>query len=88
MAWHTKLEYCTVERDFSYREIAEFTGTSHTQVRRWRDQEAEPTDPQKAILGALSEWIQKDSVGGKAYLLGIARKRGHDEFLRTIFCEP
>jgi transcriptional regulator with XRE-family HTH domain len=88
MDWHSALKRCKAEEGLSDHEIGEITGTSHTQVRRWREQEATPTGPQEAIIVALTEWLQRDSsVGGKSYLIGIVRKRGHREALETIFCE-
>jgi DNA-binding transcriptional regulator YiaG len=75
MDWHSalehcKAEHCKAEEGFSDHEIAETTGTSHTQVRRWREQEATPTGPQEAIIEALTEWLQQEStIVGKSYLI-------------------
>lgn len=87
MGWYSKLEHCQKRRDFSDHEIAELTGTSHTQVRRWREREAEPTGVQAAILEALVEWIGSNTLGGKPYLLSILRKQGHRNALELLFCQ-
>lgn len=87
MNWHTRLTQVKAEMDFSFKEIAELTGTSSTQVRRWRDGEASPTGPQKAIIEGLHDWLVEDTFGGKSYLLEVARRDGHYEFLQTLLCE-
>jgi hypothetical protein len=87
MGWYSKLEFCQKRGDFSDHEIAELTGTSHTQVRRWREREAEPTGVQAAIIEALTDWIQSRSLGGKPHLLTILRKQGHRSALELLFCQ-
>lgn len=86
MDWHTHLKHCKDRHGFTDYEIAELTGTSHTQVRRWRDWEAGPTGPQEAIIEAIDKWLSGNALAGKNSLLNTARKRGHYAVLETIFC--
>jgi transcriptional regulator with XRE-family HTH domain len=87
MDWHSALKRCKAEEGLSDHEIGEITGTSHTQVRRWREQEATPTGPQEAIIVALTEWLQQDTIVGKSYLIESVRRHGHRKALEMIFCE-
>lgn len=87
MSWYMQLEFCKQQLDFTYQEIADLTGTSHTQVRRWRDQKAQPTGPQKAIIKGIYEWGRDNGIGGKSYLVDCARRHGHYQFLKMVFCE-
>jgi hypothetical protein len=86
MDWYTHLKNCKDKHGFTDYEIAELTGTSHTQVRRWRNWEALPTGPQDAIIKAVDDWLDGNALAGKNHLLRIAQRRGHYSLLETIFC--
>lgn len=89
MNWVAQFKHIRSELDLSYREIADLTGTSPTQVGRWKNNEAEPTGPQKAIIQGLHEWVSDSSdrsFEGKTYLLQTARQYGHYDFFNLLFC--
>lgn len=72
--------------DLTYAEIGELTGTSHTQVQRWMDGEAEPSGVQKTILDGLHRWSMRDDIGGKHVLLNLLEKGRHDVVMRKLIC--